>query len=108
MLSLIALAATSALICQPTAKNVCSGGRCVAVQVTTWAQVDPARQTYSRCDPRGCDTYDATLSQSGVFETVEVPTRALIARIGPNGEFLEVATLGTDAYISHGSCRPKE
>lgn len=67
--------------------------------------VDQANGTYSRCDKTGCDTNDAVFGQSGAYRTIEVAGRGLIARIGSSGEFVEIATLGTAVYVSHGQCR---
>ena len=102
---LLVLAASAALLCTPTIKSYCSAGVCKPTAATTWAKVDQPKGSYSRCDKAGCDAYSAKFSPSGVFQTVEVPGRAMLARLGPNGEFVEIATLGTDVYVSYGKCR---
>ena len=68
--------------------------------------LDLSRQTYARCDAKGCDTYDAQYSRSGAYFVVDVPGRGLIAKIATDmSAFLEVATAGTTALVSFGSCQ---
>ncbi len=94
----------TSLKCEVTAKWQCSDGSCKKAPVGVWNQLNLSRKTYSRCDRNGCDTYGATIGRSGIYEIVEVPGRGLLAKVGDDGSFLEVATLGTAALISHGKC----
>lgn len=105
----IILAATiaSSLICQPQTKNMCTVDGCSKSPLGVWSLVDQSSGTYARCDRNGCDTYPAKFTSSGEFLSVEVPGRAMLARIGPTNSFLEVVTLGLGAYITHGTCSPK-
>lgn len=93
------------LICTPKVKAVCGEAECRAVNPVTFARIDLQRSTYARCDGSGCDTYDARMTRSGVFTNIEVPERGLLAKVGDDGGFLEVASLGLDAYVSRGRCQ---
>ena len=90
--------------CDPQTKFYCSGGKCTSVPAATWGVLDNLAKTYSRCDKNGCDAYPAQIERSGVFTNIN-PGRGLIAKIGDDGSFVEVATLGTDVYVSQGRCR---
>lgn len=105
MLAIAILAASASLVCTPATKSLCSGGICQNTRVTTWAKTNEAQKTYSRCDKQGCDTYDAGYSHSGVYTNIEVSGRSLIAKIGPAKEFVEIAAMGTDVYVSYGRCK---
>ena len=68
--------------------------------------VDLDRKTIARCDSAGCDTYDATISESGIFLNIAVPLNGLMAKLTPaTGEFVEVVTLVGQVYTSFGSCK---
>jgi hypothetical protein len=62
-------------------------------------------KTYQRCDTAGCDEYVPVISTSGQFLNLELPGRATFAKVGPNGSFTEVVSLGTVVMITYGYCR---
>jgi hypothetical protein len=94
--------------CRTMQKHSCVAGEgCKPVAATTWSVIDLARQTYARCDQKGCDSYPASFSRSGVFTIVDVPRRGMIAKIADTGAFLEVVTIGMIALASHGECRKR-
>jgi hypothetical protein len=63
-------------------------------------------QTYSRCDIRGCDKYDAIFSRSGIYTVIDVPGRGLTAKLVTDlSAFLELATIGMQALVSFGACQ---
>ncbi|MGH6769977.1 MAG: hypothetical protein ACRECO_13255 [Xanthobacteraceae bacterium] len=100
--------AQGTLDCRVTQKLSCAAGEgCTPVAATTWNVVDLARQTYARCDKKGCDSYPASLTRSGVFTVIDVPGRGMTAKIANSGGFLEVATIGIVALVSHGTCRER-
>ena len=98
--------ASAALVCRPAAKQLCTAKGCSPVALGTFGLLDLVRSTYSRCDHNGCDTYDAQMSKAGAFTTVDVLGRGLVVKVGDDGSYVEVATLGTIVYVSHGSCAP--
>jgi hypothetical protein len=94
------------MTCRISAKYACgSESACKELKPTVWNVVDLTRQTYARCDIRGCDTYDAQVSHSGAFIVIDVPGRGMIAKLAANkSSFLEVVTAGTGAMNSFGAC----
>ena len=92
--------------CRITQKLSCAAGDgCSPVAISTWNVVDFTRQTYSRCDQKGCDSYPASFHRSGAFTIIDVPRRGMVAKIANTGGFLEVVTIGLDSLVSHGTCR---
>jgi hypothetical protein len=64
----------------------------------------PGRAHYSRCDQQGCERYDANTYKSGVFLIVELPGRATFAKVGPEGAWTEVVSIGNDVIVAQGHC----
>ena len=99
-------ATADSLRCDITAKYACSAGGCEPRQLSTWNVIDPGSGLFSRCDLDGCDSYDAKITESGMFYTIEASGRGTIAKMARDGSsFLEVVTLGTVALVSFGSCQ---
>ena len=101
-----AAVATAPLTCRATTKQYCDTGGCKPQPITVWNVVDLQRSTYARCDRNGCDSYTAKISRSGVYTNLEIEGRGVLAKIGEGGAFMEIVTLGTTAYVSHGRCSP--
>ncbi len=110
-IALAALVATAAeakvFECVISEKYVCDSSRgCGQVHHDIVVKLDLTRQTYSRCDSKGCDTFDVRLSESGAFAVIDVPGRGMVAKFSNDGsDFMEVATIETQALISFGSCK---
>ena len=110
-ITLAALATTAAeakvFKCLISEKYVCDSGRgCGQAHNDILVKLDLTRQTYSRCDPKGCDTFDVRLSKSGAFAVIDVPGRGMLAKFSNDGSgFVEVATIESQAVISFGSCK---
>ena len=110
---LLAASIPSALLaeenCTIRQKYSCEAAGCKTVSPAVWNVIDQAKKTYARCDPRGCDTYDAQFKVSGDFTNIEVPGRGMLAKIGANGgAFVEVVTIGSSVLTSFGTCRNKD
>jgi hypothetical protein len=91
--------------CRLSAKFACQAAGCEALETTTWAVIDVAGQTYSRCDRRSCDKYPAQFSRSGAFLIIDVPGRGLTVKVAANmSSFVELVTIATAAVISFGAC----
>jgi hypothetical protein len=99
-------AAAETMTCRITAKHSCEPATgCKKLQPGVWNVLDVTRQTYARCDARGCDTYDASFSPSGAFIVIDVPSRGMVAKVAADkSSFVEVATLGMMALNSFGIC----
>jgi hypothetical protein len=93
--------------CQVSAKFSCAAETgCRENRLGVWNVIDMQGQTYARCDSRGCDKYDARLSRSGVFIIIDVPGHGMMAKLAADmSAFLEVATIGTQALVSFGTCQ---
>src|SRR5215207_1865932 len=74
-------AAAETMTCRIATKHQCDPSGCQELQPGVWNVVDLARQTYTRCDTRGCDTHDARFSRSGSFIVIDVPSRGMVAKV---------------------------
>ena len=94
--------------CTATKKIVCGDGECNSAAPTVFVLLGSQgeRKTYSRCDQQGCDTYDATVKEAGIYENWQLtePQGMIFKRALSDGTFVEVATLGMEVYISTGRC----
>lgn len=105
-LSLACPALAAPMECTVSTKQSCSPAGCQPVQPLMRAVVDLDARTYARCDTKGCDTYNATVSVSGVIVTFDLLGRGAFARMTADGrEFVEVVSLLTSTLISYGTCR---
>jgi hypothetical protein len=96
------------LRCDIATKQLCTAEGCKNVPAETWNFIDLEKQTFSRCDKVGCDTYPANFSGPTEYLIVEVPGRGVLAKLGrTNGDFMEVATLMTTAILSFGTCKSR-
>jgi hypothetical protein len=93
--------------CAITEKWQCAPSQvCQQLENKIVIRIDMNRQIYSRCDAKGCDDFQADFSNSGVFINIALPAKGLLAKLTNDGSsFTEVATLGSIAFISFGSCR---
>ena len=98
------------IICEISEKHYCGLGKgCQTIAATVWSVIDTTRKTYSRCDSAGCEEHDARFSTPGAYVTIDLPGTGTIAKMSiVDGDFLEVATLTTTAYVSFGTCRVEE
>src|SRR4029078_5583084 len=82
LLASISVADAGAWQCKIAEKQTCGPQEgCRPSPITITHYIDLDRKTYSRCDTKGCDTYDAQISQSGMFSNIAVPERGLMARV---------------------------
>lgn len=94
--------------CYPAEKHLCRIGQgCQARGVAVFAKFSPVaagRASYSRCDQRGCDRYDAATYQSGKYLIIELPGKATFAKVAPDGAWTEAASIGNDVIVAQGRC----
>ena len=94
------------LICRPKASSVCRKSGCQSGNpARIWTEWNAASKTFSRCDAKGCNAYDAEVFESGVFTNVTAAAHGLMIRIAQDGSFMELATEGKVVYVHHGTCR---
>ncbi|CAN7198061.1 hypothetical protein [Ensifer adhaerens] len=107
---LVMLATTGAhaqtLRCDISSKHVCEASPgCQSAKLAVFNRIDLQMRTFSRCDSKGCDKYDAVFSASGAFLNIAVPEKGLMAKLDmTEGRFSEVVTLAGQVYVSFGSC----
>jgi hypothetical protein len=84
----------------------CSATGCTKIALGLWNLIDLEEGRLSRCDKKGCDHYEMVVTRSGIFLNLEIPGRAMFAKMAADGsDYLEVATIGSTALISHGKCK---
>lgn len=108
LVSANAVEASSAVTtCAVNQKFYCEKGKaCISIKNNIVIRVDYLKRVYSRCDTKGCDDYKALIGKSGTFTNIFIPNRGALAKVSMlDHSFLEVVTLGTNAYVSHGICR---
>ena len=95
------------LLCKWTEKQQCDPGRgCKAISPgTVIVKLDPQTREYSRCDTKGCDTYQANINSSGLFNVYELPGRGVFAKVALDGRATEVVSLMNSILVSQGKCR---
>jgi hypothetical protein len=65
--------------------------------------IDEERQTFSRCDEKGCDEYPAIFTRSGLFINITIVPGAF-AKLSDSRGLVEVVTLGLGVLVSYGTC----
>ena len=100
------------LICVPVARMICSGSSCNSAAPSVHLQLkreSVIRGTMSRCDSKGCDTYEASIDTAGIFTSIQpiAPSGAFVKVMGAQ-EYIEVATSGLTAHFSSGKCIRKQ
>lgn len=99
--------AAGELTCTISEKVRCSQGQgCHPVEATIIVRLNPEQQTYSRCDAKGCDDFQAQFGVSGNFLNIALPQNGMLAKVsGDLLSVMEVVTLGADVLVSYGSCK---
>lgn len=101
------------LYCIPVKKFNCSVDGCKEMEPTVFVLLGykALEDTIfmARCDDKPCDIYDVNILQPGAFTTYETkePHGILFRTSSLDQSYVEVATLGTEAFISNGYCYPK-
>ncbi len=102
-----AQAQTTSLRCDIATKLSCAPNvACRPVSIGMWNIIDMQKGKMSRCDTKGCDSYNAQISASGGYVNIGVPERGYMAKMSSTGSyFTEVATHADTVLLSFGSCR---
>lgn len=76
---------------------------------TVWIEVDFGDQTYQRCDQSGCDSYEMTVVERGIFTYLNLPGHPdTFMKLGFGNFFVEVVSQGVSVGNSFGVCRVQE
>lgn len=91
--------------CEPKTGFICTKRECAKRDISTHVILDKKKETVTRCDKAGCETFTATFKQTGVFFNIqsEGPIGTLI-RVFGDSRYKEITTVGLDAYIANGNC----
>lgn len=91
--------------CTINKKILCNESGCSPFTGKSYNLINSDKSTYSKCDEKGCDNYNAIYAKSGDFINITLPENSLIAKLSiSNGNFFEVATLAMDIFLSYGTC----
>jgi hypothetical protein len=91
-------------------KFYCDGNSCERVDPTVFNLLggNSSSPIISRCDSKGCDTYNATIGISGEYKNIQSgEPKGYVFKMSYNTvdqKFVEIATLGLDAHVSYGYC----
>jgi len=97
-------------LCIPVKKFYCDGNTCENTEPKVFNLIggNSSSPTISRCNKNGCDTYDATLGDSGEYKNIQpVDPKGFVFKMSYNTidkKFVEVTTLGLDTFVSYGYC----
>jgi len=93
------------LRCIPRDRLDCEGVNCTKSQPVVYLILDRQSKTFSRCDKKGCDVYDAIFRLSGMFTNIQPinPNGTMIKVLG-NREYIEVVTTGLGVIFQNGNC----
>jgi hypothetical protein len=93
------------LQCTPKTRLDCNGTNCTQSQPVVYLILDRPNQTFSRCDTKGCDTYDALFGSGGIYTNVQPrDPRGMMVKVLGNREYIEMATIGLNTVFQSGSC----
>lgn len=104
--------------CFPTYGQTCTDGKCevakdLGTSFSLVSNFDTNNQTMSRCEAKGCDTYDAQYYASGLYENYqpEQPRGFFLKKEGKSfvdtetTSYIEVVTMGVTTILYSGYCR---
>lgn len=91
----------------PSKKSYCTVEGCKDMEANVFILVGTNSKSglfMARCDSKPCDIYDVNMIQSGAFTTFETkePHGILFRTSNLDQSYIEVVTLGTEAFVSSG------
>jgi len=94
--------------CKMASRQLCGPKDCARSKVTGWSRIDFGRSSYSLCTAQGCAEHPARIIQGRGLITIDVVSKGLVGRLFGYDEFVEIASTGAEASISHGRCVPSD
>ncbi len=99
-------------VCFPVKKLLCNSGACENVEPKVFNLITDASQSsslvpkFSRCDSKGCDTYNSRFEPSGEYVNIQpLDPKGMMFKLSlSDSKYVEVVTLGLDTHISYGYC----
>lgn len=95
---------TGPMECKFVAARICSEAECRTGPNIIEVNWNPNSGEYRRCDKKGCDTYEPTVSISDFYTVLSFPKNGMMTKISDRGEIVEIATLMNTAFVKHGQC----
>ena len=100
------------LVCPIQKQFACSRDGCKKnpSSVTIKVRQDELGQNYySRCNSKGCDKYESSVSQSGMYiEVVPVSKSSRLKIDSEDMSFMETISLGLVSLVGYGICEKME
>jgi len=93
------------LQCTPKTRLDCDGTSCTPSKPIVYLILDRPNKTFSRCDTKGCDKYNASFGSSGIYTNIQASSPiGLMVKVLGNREYIEMATIGLSSVFQNGSC----
>lgn len=93
------------LNCTPKTRLDCTGTNCTQSQPVVYLILDRQKKTFSRCDTKGCNEYNASFASSGVYTNMQASSpQGMMIKVLGTREYIEIATVGLRSVFQHGSC----
>ncbi|QZP07723.1 hypothetical protein [Caenibius sp. WL] len=97
------------LSCTPKVLDICDETECNPVRIdpanppvkVMWY---PTSGDLERCDNNVCETYNSTVTHSGLFTSVRPQDRDHLFRVSSSGEYREIAHLVNATWLYRGQC----
>ncbi len=93
------------LECTPKTRIDCSKTSCTKSEPVVYLVLNRLNKTFSRCDKKSCDTYDAVFGSGGIYTNIQAnnPSGMMIKVLG-NREYTEMVTTGLNTILQNGNC----
>lgn len=95
---------TGPMECKFVAARICNEVECRTGPNIIEVSWNPNSGEYRRCDKKGCDAYEPTVSVSDFYTVLSFPKNGMMTKISDRGEIVEIATLMNTAFVKHGQC----
>ena len=112
------------IICFPKKQSICENGKCeeskedlkvFTIIKRVFVHLEGEEDEISRCDIKGCDTYKATVGESGVFINAQTKdangmflkifNNPELLNMPPQKQYIEAVTLFLSVQITYGYCK---
>lgn len=97
------------LRCDFTTRAYCIGAECRALPDSKmYIEISKPEMTYKRCGPKAgdCGTYRIEfLGQPYGYQNIVIEGGGTIFKLGPRGQFTDIATQGPQTFVSEGECK---
>lgn len=93
------------LQCTPKTRLDCGRTDCIQSEPVVYLVLDRPNKTFSRCDKKGCDSYDSIFGSSGMYTNIQSrDPRGMMVKVLGNREYIEMVTIGLSTVFQNGNC----